>query len=97
MELGRLSQMRWHSRQRKEKRSDILGSPGGAGPCAPKKMPRSGLGETRQKTNLSDCSCPPRTGRELAPSDQVTALVRLSWRRRARNPSATLHENRRTP
>ena len=55
------------------------------GPARPKKNASSGLGE-RGKIGNPTPSCPPRTGRELAPSDQKNTLVRLSWRRRARTP-----------
>jgi len=60
------------------------------------KKPHSGFGEWGKQFSYR-ASCPPRTGRELAPSDQRKTLVRLSWRHRARNPSATLHEDRVTP
>src|ERR1700733_15663785 len=55
-------------------------------------MPRPGLGE-RGEEALTVSSCPPRTGRELAPSDQPIALVRLSWRRRARAPQPVCMKN----
>ena len=60
-------------------------SPGCAGPLRAKKNASFRVGETRRKTDYR-ASCPPQTGRELAPADRQKAPVRLSWRRRARTP-----------
>ncbi len=70
--------------------------PGCAGPWrAPKKMPRSGYGGTRRNAVANDPSCPPQTGRELAPATRKNpgpVVVASS----GPNPSATLHEDRST-
>ena len=69
IEDGLLPYSRWHSRQRRSKCSLMPVLSGLRWFCAPKQMPRPGLGN-EAKRHFSESSCPPRTGRELAPSDQ---------------------------
>ena len=64
--------------------------------CAPKKMPHSGLGE-RGKNLFHELHVPREPGGNWHLATSLKPLIRLSWRRRARNPSATLHEDRFTP
>src|SRR5579862_3908307 len=96
IEEGRLLYSRWHSRQRRKKCSLMLVTPGCAGPCAPKKMPRPGLGN-EAKRHSPNLHVPREPGGNWHLATSKTTLIRLSWRRRARNPSATLHEERVTP
>ena len=60
------------------------------------KMPHSGLGE-RGKKSFSELHVPREPGGNWHLATSLKPLVRLSWRHRARNPSATLHEDRFTP